>query len=67
VAEDRRIHVEDAAMHHGRKSRSLLVDDYKRRGLRDLDAHLIVAVGVIPANTSEASVTDALETDLAAQ
>ena len=67
VAADRRISVEDAEMRHGRKSRSLLVDGYKRHVLRDLDSRLIVAVGVTPANVPEASVTDAIETDLAAQ
>ena len=67
VAEDRRMSVEDAEMRHGRKSRSLLVDGYKRHVLRDLDSGLIVAVGVTPANVPEASVTDAIETDLAAQ
>jgi len=67
VAAERRISVEDAEMRHGRKSRSLLVDGYKRHGLRDLDSRLISAVGVTPANAPEASVTDAIETDLAAQ
>ena len=38
VAADRRISVEDAEMRHGRKSRSLLVDGYKRHVLRDLDS-----------------------------
>ena len=67
VAAERRISVEDAEMRHGRKSRSLLVDGYKRHVLRDLDSRLIVAVGVTPANVPEARVTDAIETDLAAQ
>jgi hypothetical protein len=67
VAADRRISIEDAEMRHGRKSRSLLVDGYKRHVLRDLDSRLIVAVGVTPANVPEASVTEAIATDLAAQ
>jgi hypothetical protein len=67
VAAERRISIEDAEMRHGRKSRSLLVDGYKRHVLRDLDSRLIVAVGVTPANAPEASVTDAIETDVAAQ
>jgi len=67
VAAERRISVEDAEMRHGRKSRSLLVDGYKRHVLRDLDSRLIVAVGITPANAPEASVTDAIATDLAAQ
>ena len=67
VAAERRISVEDGEMRHGRKSRSLLVDGYKRHVLRDLDARLVVAVGVTPANAPEASVTDAIEADIAAQ
>jgi hypothetical protein len=67
VAAERRISIEDAEMRHGRKSRSLLVDGYKRHVLRDLDSRLIVAVGITPANAPEASVTDAIEMDLAAQ
>ena len=43
------------------------MDGYKRHVLRDLESRLIVAVGVTPANVPEASVTDAIETDLAAQ
>jgi hypothetical protein len=43
------------------------VDGDKRHGLRDLDSRLSVAVGVTPANAPEARVTDAIETDLAAQ
>jgi transposase len=67
VAAARRISVEDGEMRHGRKSRSLLIDGYKRHVLRDLDSQLVVAEGVTPANAPEASVTDAIATDLAAQ
>jgi transposase len=67
VAADRRISVEEAEMRHGRKSWRVLIDEYKRHVLRDLDSRLIVAVGVTPANVPEASVTDAITTDLAAQ
>lgn len=67
VAADRRISVEDGAMRHGRKSRSQLIDGYKRHILRDLDSGLIPAVGVTPANAPEASVTDSIVADLAAQ
>jgi len=59
--------VEDGAMRHGRKSRSQLVDGYKRHVLRDLDSGLIPAVGITAANAPEASVTDAIMADLAAQ
>ena len=67
VAKDRRISVEDGEMRHGRKSRSHLFDGYKRHVLRDLDSGLVRAVGMTPANVPEASVTDDLLADLAAQ
>jgi Transposase DDE domain/Transposase domain (DUF772) len=64
VAKDRRISVEDAQMRHGRKSRSVLFDGFKRHVLRDLDTGLIPAVGITPANAPEASVTDDIAADL---
>jgi hypothetical protein len=67
VARDRRISVEDPQMRHGRKTRSLLVDGYKRHVLRDLDTGLVRAVGLTAANRPEAEVTDAIAVDLAAQ
>jgi transposase len=57
VAKDRRISIEDSQMRHGRKSRSVLVDGYKRHVLRDLDTGLVVAAGITPANAPEATVT----------
>jgi transposase len=66
VARDRRISVEDGQMRHGRKSRSVLFDGYKRHVMRDLDTGLVPAVGITPANAPEASVTDDIETDLQA-
>src|SRR5215469_5033669 len=67
VAKDRRISIEDAEMRHGRKSRSVRVDGYKRHVLHDLDTGLIRAVGITPANGAEASVTEAISADLLAQ
>jgi hypothetical protein len=67
VAKDRRISVEDGQMRHGRKSRSVRVDGYKRHVLHDLDTGLIRAVGVTPANAPEASVTEAISADLSHQ
>jgi len=64
VARNRRISVEDGQMRHGRKSRSVLFDGYKRHVLRDLDTGLIPAVGITPANVPEASVTGAITADL---
>jgi len=67
VAKDRRISVEDSQMRHGRKSRSVRVNGYKRHVLHDLDTGLIRAVGVTPANVPEASVTEAISADLERQ
>jgi DDE family transposase/transposase-like protein DUF772 len=67
VAPDRRISIEDATMRHGRKSRSRLVDGYKRHVLRDLDSGLVPAVGITPANVPESQVTDSIGLDLEAQ
>ena len=67
VSRDRRISLEDPQMRHGRKSRRVRVDGYKRHVLQDLDSGLVRAVGVTAANAPEASVTAALEADLAAQ
>lgn len=67
VSRERRISIEDEQMRHGRKSRSVRVDGYKRHVLQDLDSGLVCAVGLTAANAPEASVTDALDVDLAAQ
>ena len=67
VAKDRRISVEDAEMRHGRKSRSVRVDGYKRHVLHDLDTGLIRAVGLTPANAPEACVTGDISADLKRQ
>lgn len=67
VAKDRRISVEDGQMRHGRKSRSVRVDGYKRHVLHDLDSGMVRAVGVTPANAPEASVTEAISADLERQ
>src|SRR5579859_4185674 len=64
VAKGRRISVEDPEMRHGRKSRSVLFDGYKRHVLRDLDTGLVTAVGITPANVPEASVTGDIAADL---
>jgi IS5 family transposase/Pyruvate/2-oxoacid:ferredoxin oxidoreductase delta subunit len=67
VAPDRRMSLEDSQMRHGRKSRSQLVDGYKRHVLRDLDSGLVPAVGITPANVPEAQVTDSISLDLHVQ
>ncbi|GAC1364258.1 MAG: hypothetical protein NVSMB44_23280 [Ktedonobacteraceae bacterium] len=67
VAKDRRISIEDAEMRHGRKSRGVCVDGYKRHVLHDLDTGLIRAVGITPANIPEAGVMRDISTDLEQQ
>ena len=64
---ERRIAIEDHEMRHGRKSKHQRIDGYKRHVLHDLDTGLVRAVGVTPANAPEASVTEGIEADLAAQ
>ena len=67
VAKDRRVSSDDPEMRHGRKSRSQRFNGYKRHILRDLDSGIIRVVGVTAANAAEATVTAALDDDLAAQ
>jgi hypothetical protein len=67
VAPERRISIEDEQMRHGRKSRAQRIDGYKRHVLSDLDLQMIRAVGITPANAPEATVTQTLTVDLAAQ
>jgi transposase len=67
VAKDRRISIEDAQMRHGRKTKSVRIDGYKRHVLTDLDTQLVPSVGVTAANVAEAKVADQIKADLDAQ
>jgi transposase len=67
VAKERRISIADPQMRHGRKSRRVRVDGYKRHVLRGLDDGLVRAVAVTPANAPEATATPAIQADLAEQ
>jgi hypothetical protein len=67
VARERRISIEDPQMRHGRKTRSVRIDGYKRHVLCDLDNELVCAVGVTAANLPEAQVADQITADLQAQ
>jgi Transposase DDE domain/Transposase domain (DUF772) len=67
VAKDRRISIEDAQMRHGRKTKRVRIDGYKRHVLTDLDTQLVPAVGVTAANIPEAEVADQITDDLQAQ
>ena len=63
VAHDRRISIEDSEMRHGRKSSSYAFNGYKRHIATDLDAGLIVAIAVTPANRPEQTAMPVLQDD----
>lgn len=63
VAHDRRVSIEDSEMRHGRKSSSYAFSGYKRHIATDLDAGLIVAVAMTPANLPEQTAMPALRND----
>ena len=68
VAANRRISIADADQRHGRKSKAVRFDGYKRHAVRDLEqAGVIRAVAVTPANRPDAEATAAIEADLAQQ
>ncbi len=67
VVKDRWISIEDAQMRHGRKSRIVRVEGYKRHVIHDLDSGLVRAIGITPANVPEASFTESIQADLLAQ
>jgi len=64
VAPDRRVSVEDKEMRHGRKTKARRFDGYKRHIARDVDAGLILACAVAPANRPEHLAADELALDL---
>lgn len=64
VAKDRRISVTDPDMRHGRKSRSKVINGYKRHVARELDHGMIVAAAVRPANEAEHQALDRLRGDI---
>ena len=53
VAKDRQISLTDPEMRHGRKSSATRFDGYKRHIAHDLDAQVILAAEVLPANTPD--------------
>lgn len=67
VAKDRRISVEDGEMRHGRKSKSRLIDGYKRHIAVCLDSNAIVACAVTPANERDAEALPSLKADMDGQ
>jgi hypothetical protein len=64
VAKDRRISLCDPDMRHGRKSKSRVINGFKRHVLHDLDDGVILAVDVEPANRPEYEVVQVLENDV---
>jgi hypothetical protein len=64
VAKDRRISISDGDMRHGRKSKSRVINGYKRHIAQDLDTGIILAVDVQPANRPEHEVVAVLEAEL---
>jgi hypothetical protein len=67
VAADRRVSVEDPEMRHGRKSKSKRFNGYKRHIARDVDAGVILACAVTPANRPEDEAVPALKADIERQ
>lgn len=67
VAKDRRVSIEDRAMRHGRKSKSKRFNGYKRHVATDLDAGLILACAVTPANRPEEEAAPDLKADVERQ
>jgi Transposase DDE domain/Transposase domain (DUF772) len=67
VAEDRRVSVEDPQMRHGRKTKTKSFNGYKRHIAANVDAGLILACAVTPANRPEEEAAPALQEDLQLQ
>jgi hypothetical protein len=65
VAEDRRVSIEDAEMRHGRKSKSKRFNGYKQHCCTHLDAGLVLACAVTPANRPEDEAAPELSADMA--
>jgi len=64
VARERRIALHDAEMRHGRKSKSRVINGYKRHVARDLDDGLILAAGIRPANEPEHEASAAMRSGI---
>jgi len=67
VAEDRRVSIEDPEMRHGRKTKSKRFNGYKRHLATDLDAELVLACAVTPANRPEEEAAADLKADIERQ
>jgi len=61
VAADRLISISDPQMRHGRKSKTIRINGYKKYLAQDVENRLIVAGCVLPANAPEASGADTMQ------
>jgi hypothetical protein len=64
VAEDRQVSIEDPEMRHGRKSQSKRFNGYKQHLSTHLDAELVLACAVTPANRPEDEAAPELQADM---
>lgn len=67
VAADRRVSVHDGEMRHGRKSKSKRFNGHKRHIATHLDADLILACAITPANRPEEEAAPLLQRDIELQ
>lgn len=65
VAKDRRISIEDKHMRHGRKSKSRVINGYKRHITAEVGTGLVVACAVTPANQPEQVAARTMADDMA--
>lgn len=63
VAKNRRISIADPEMRHGRKSKSRVINGFKRHVMLDLDTKLILGAAVRPANEPEHLAAEDLRQD----
>lgn len=64
TAKDRRISIVDGDMRHGRKSKSRVINGFKRHVATDLDSGLILAATARPANQREHLAEADIKTDV---
>jgi len=64
TAKNRRLSIEDGEMRHGRKSKSRVINGYKRHIAKDIDSGLILAATVRPANEKEYAAEKQLRPDV---
>jgi hypothetical protein len=64
TAKNRRISIGDGDMRHGRKSKSRVINGYKRHIAKDLDSGMLLAATVRPANEREFAAEKDLRPDV---